>query len=380
MLTLICVFNDRDVLEARLLSGLKTQSAPHEIISIDNRASLFDSAAAALNHGSRQAHGDWLLFAHQDIFLLTSDWIERVERLLDRRNPAGWVGVAGCDANGKVRGFMLDRAALLGEPFAELMEVQTLDECLLIHRNEGQGKTYFDEAVPGWHAYGVEACCAAIANGKTNYVMPAPVWHDSRSTNLRGLEEAHAYVWRKHGRNMKKIHTTCGVLPDLYGWNGGRVPEMVERAGYKLRLLAARAAGINGTASTWFDDELEAMTREESHVDCLHEAAPVAGIVAKAFVAQPARERVVRHRFEGLILQSAVADCVVVARDLTDAVLQAPGQVVELGKRHRRLLLCLDLDLALRRPLELRHLARQSKRSCLAYRWDQTPMALLTLK
>ncbi|HEV2904060.1 MAG TPA: glycosyltransferase family 2 protein, partial [Pyrinomonadaceae bacterium] len=218
MISIVCVYNNAQVLRERLLHSLDQQAVSYELIDVDNRQSRFQSAAAALNWGAAQARGDWLLFAHQDVALLSDEWLARAERLLNELNPVGWCGVAGSDQTGRSRGMLLDRAHLSGEPIATPLEIQTLDECVLIHRRAGDRNGYFDEGLTGWHAYGVEACCAAIREGAKNYVLPLPVWHDSKTTNLAGLEEAHQYVWQKHGGALKRIATTCGNLPDEYGW------------------------------------------------------------------------------------------------------------------------------------------------------------------
>ncbi|MGB8510003.1 MAG: glycosyltransferase family A protein, partial [Pyrinomonadaceae bacterium] len=79
---MVCVFNDGEVLERRLLASLRAQTSPHELVTVDNRESQFDSAAKALNRGARRAHGDWIIFAHQDVALLSPDWLARCEEML----------------------------------------------------------------------------------------------------------------------------------------------------------------------------------------------------------------------------------------------------------------------------------------------------------
>src|SRR5262245_7234367 len=153
MISVICVYNSERILDRHLRASLRTQSARHELIAVDNTGSGFKNAPSALNWGAARAHGDWLIFVHQDVSLLGRHWLERTELMLRTHNPSGWWGVAGADAKGGYRGFMIDRAALLGAPFDDLHEVQTLDECLLIHRRGEPGRRYFDENIPSWHAY-----------------------------------------------------------------------------------------------------------------------------------------------------------------------------------------------------------------------------------
>ncbi|MGH9842664.1 MAG: glycosyltransferase [Blastocatellia bacterium] len=379
MLSVICVFNDKDVLEKTALKGLANQTSRHEIIAIDNRDSSFSSAASALNHGARQAKGSWLLFIHQDVLLLSDDWLESAEKMLDRERPGGWAGVAGCDAEGRIRGFMLDRASLLGNPFDCLLEVQTLDECLLIHRNDRPNGQYFDESVPGWHAYGVEACCAAIQEGKKNYVLPLPVWHDSKSTNLEGLAEAHQYVWRKHGARLGKIYTTCGSLPDLYEKAEPPKPTLGKQVRGRLRSLGFRLSGVNKIAERWFEDELESMTEEQAMIECLHRKAAVGVFEARAFIPQPKSFRTVRHLFEGLVSDSVGAECVVVAPDLTEEVLREAQKLDEIRRGSSRVIACIDMDFAWKMPFAFRRLMKRVSWGCLSYTWSGTPVIIATL-
>ena len=53
MLSIICVYNNRDILEKYLLNSLKVQSIEYELILIDNTSGKFNSAAKALNYGGK---------------------------------------------------------------------------------------------------------------------------------------------------------------------------------------------------------------------------------------------------------------------------------------------------------------------------------------
>ncbi len=116
------------------------------------------------------ANGDWIAFVHQDVAFMSDNWLEVAESTLNRHQPDGWVGVIGWnDSEVTSRGFLQDRDRLLGTPFDGLVEVQTMDECVLIHKRESSDEPYFDQMLRGWHVYGVEACCRAIVNGKRNF-------------------------------------------------------------------------------------------------------------------------------------------------------------------------------------------------------------------
>ncbi|MDQ3755052.1 MAG: glycosyltransferase [Acidobacteriota bacterium] len=363
MISVVCVYNDEDVLAARLLQSLQAQTAAHEVIAVDNRAGRFESGASALNHGARQAKGEWLAFVHQDVSLISSDWLAKAEQMLEEIQPMGWTGSAGVTKDGEFRGWLLDRARLLGAPFDGFVEVQTLDECLLICRRGPDGEPYFDEGLSSWHAYGVEACCRAIAEGRRNYVIPLPVWHDSRSTNMAGLAEAHAYVWRKHGSRLGRIATTCGVLPDTYAGGPNRASVFLKRAEMWAWKKLHRLGGFRTEYIEQLDEGLELLTKDAPVVESLHRPAPHGIIEARAFLPQPASSRRVLHRFRdfaALTQKDFQTDCVVVMPELAVELLSNEEAARPLFERARRLLICLNVGDLLAQPRLWRRLQRRA--------------------
>jgi glycosyl transferase family 2 len=358
MISVVCVYNDLALLERRLLGSLEQQNARHEVVTVDNRGNVFASAAGALNHGAERATGEWVLFAHQDVALLSQDWLARAESILERDSPTGWVGSAGRDACGELKGFMLDREHLLGGPFQTLDEAQTVDECLLIHRRLPRGQKYFDEALGGWHAYGVDACCSALRAGLKNYVIPLPIWHDSPSTNISGLTAAHEYVWRKHKTAFQRIHTTCGTLPDALRERINAGSTLPGRIRSRIRRLCKRLFNMAWPGSGWLSAGLESLTLNEQVVEFLHYPAPTDSITAEAFHPAPDRRRVIHHRFFGLDARRLESDCVVIASDLAAAVPDGLKLVCEMARSLRRLIICASLDQLWRRPAAWGKLAR----------------------
>ena len=379
MISIVCVFNDAEMLESRLLRSLASQTARHEIITVDNRSSRFENAATALNWGARRAQGEWIIFAHQDVVFLSDDWLSRAENLLNQHASSGWYGVAGLSSSGLLQGILRDRAILWGAPFEEPAEVQTLDECLLIHRRETEEHQYFDENVPGWHAYGVDACCAAIRAGASNYVLPLPLWHDSRSTNLRGLKESHAYVWRKHGPALKRIYTTCGVLPTVYGWNGSSWNKVFNRLWPQLCAAGYLMTGYPRAFRRGYLNLLESFTEKEDVTECLHTRAWFERIEAAAFVPHPKRSRRIIHRFLDWNAENLQSDCVVVAADLARNLNGNIECLHQLRQRVRRLLLCIDLDDARAKPALWKELMSHSSTARLGLQVDGTWTAVLEL-
>lgn len=381
MISIVSVYNDEAVLRERLLASLASQTTPHQTITVDNCESRFQSAAAALNWGAAQASGDWILFAHQDVALLTDEWLTRAERILTELNPAGWCGVAGSDASGKFRGMLIDRAHLSGEPFATPQEVQTLDECLLIYRRQANDHVYFDEDLTGWHAYGVEACCAAIRAGARNYVLPIPIWHDSKSTNLAGLEDAHLYVWQKHGEALRRIVTTCGNLPDDYGWEPASSNGGLQRIWDRARVsYYRRVGGYEQPFHENLDDILERLTESEATIECLHEQSWFEKLEAKAFVPIPRHPRQIVHHFSGWEDGDLESRCVVVASDLARHLSPTLAEVKTIAEQSRRVVICLDWEDRAGNRRRWKALERAAKESHLTRRWDGSRVAVILLQ
>jgi Glycosyltransferase like family len=380
MISIVCVYNDEKVLNERLLHSVSEQGAKHQIITVDNRDSRFPGAAAALNLGATQATGEWLMFVHQDVALLTGEWLERTERLLEDLQPSGWCGVIGTDFAGRLRGMLLDRATLSGEPVRPGEEVQMLDECVLIHRRKPADSKYFDEGLAGWHAYGLEACCAAIRSGARNYVLAVPVWHDSKSTNLAGLEEAQRYVWQKHGHALKRINSTGGSLlvrEAQHDSLGSPLKAFWRRAenAYYHRVRSYRFPFHYN-----FGETLESLTESEHSVECLHSIASPPTIVASAFVSQPKRERRIIHQFKGWVYGPFESDRLVIATDLARQLTSDLAELRGLTGGQQRLIVCIDWEDRAADRKRWKALERAAKEIHLTRRWDGSRVAIIVLQ
>ena len=81
------------MLDRILGKGLKTQNVEYELIALDNREDRFKSAAEALNYGGERASGEYIMFAHQDMWLGCDTWLQDAERLLKTIPDLGVAGV-----------------------------------------------------------------------------------------------------------------------------------------------------------------------------------------------------------------------------------------------------------------------------------------------
>lgn len=218
MISIIAVYNDKRALNEILLPGLKNQTAKFEVITLDNTKGQFKSLAEALNYGGKQANGEYIMFAHQDVELGSDLWLENTEQILNSIPELGIAGVAGMSEKKgnsieKRRGYINDCGVVWGEPLQKPEEVQTLDECILIVPKPVFSKLKFDEKIfDGWHLYGVDYCLSVKQMGLKPCVIPAFIYHRSLRLNVVNLLRYQKRLYNKHKKNYKKIYTTCGEV------------------------------------------------------------------------------------------------------------------------------------------------------------------------
>jgi predicted O-methyltransferase YrrM len=217
MMSVVCVFNNRELLDRFLLQSLERQSVPFDLHLVDNIGNRsFSSAAEALNHGAKNATGDYIMFIHQDVALSTRDWLESVEETLRGLPSLGVAGVAG-----KVKKGMHSYSNAEHAPFPkpachnrvlEPMKAQTLDELIgIVPREVFERFPFNEDLCPDWHLYLVELCLRLKRQGLETYIIPQRAYHwagtinylpDSYFTSLRRVLPE----YREH----RHIATTSG--------------------------------------------------------------------------------------------------------------------------------------------------------------------------
>jgi hypothetical protein len=236
MISIVCVYNNQSVLADFLLDSLNRQTAPYELITIDNTKNQFMSAAQALNWGGRKARGKYIMFVHQDIQLCSNEWLHYAEKMLDSLPNVGVAGIAGRRAGGCILSNLTNGTpptAAGTQIGAEPVRVETLDECLAIIPRDVFKVLQFDEITcDGWHLYVVEYCVSSTLLGFALYVLPFRAFHASRGMSTTPTEPvdrlisrcplgvpaflpkeyyvALKKVVRKHKNNVSKIHTVFG--------------------------------------------------------------------------------------------------------------------------------------------------------------------------
>jgi hypothetical protein len=250
MISIICVYNNRKILEGYLLKGLIDQTVKSDLVLIDNTNGRFSSAAKALNYGEEKATGDYLMFVHQDLDLISHTWLEDAERFMDSLPSPGIAGIAGASDKhkGLFSNLMQGNPPLLAaaRTIEKLQEVQTLDECLVLVPKDVFDKCKFDEDVcDGWHLYSVDYCLSIKNLGYRAFVLPLPGYHRSPGYSMsRSYYITLKKIFDKHRDSYPIIYTTMGF------WNTSKSvclnridQEILKAKGYVL-MMKREALGI----------------------------------------------------------------------------------------------------------------------------------------
>jgi len=245
MISVVCVYNKKEILENYLLKSLKNQTTGFELILLDNRQRKFKSAAEAFNYGGEKAKGNYIMFVHQDIDLCSNSWLEEAEKFMDKLPNLGIAGIAGASEEGIITNI---KHGIPSSPAGDIYittpkEVQTLDECLIIIPKSIFNLLKFDEKVCNdWHLYAVDYCLSIKNLGYHVFVLPMYAYHLSsglppksklrKMVDLGPLPKSYyktlRKVAKKHKSHFRKIYTTCG------NWNT-LLPLALQRIGiFKL--------------------------------------------------------------------------------------------------------------------------------------------------
>lgn len=222
MISIVCVYNKKDVLDEFLIKSLKNQSAEYELILMDNTNGKFNSAAEALNEGGSKAKGDYLMFVHQDVDLKSDTWLEDAERTLNSLDNLGIAGVAGRSKFEKelTTNIMHDMPPVFVSPFRMKSpeKVQTLDECLVVIPRSVFDSVKFDEKTcDDWHLYGVDYSLSIKTEGYEVYAIPLSIYHSSPGNSFsenygKTLEK----LLKKHEKYHNAIYTSMGEWVTFY--------------------------------------------------------------------------------------------------------------------------------------------------------------------
>lgn len=215
--SIICVYNNRKILNDYLIKSLEQQTVPFELITIDNTAENFLSAAPLLNEVAKNAKHEYIMFVHQDVALDSKDWLAKARIDMEALYHLGAAGAAGAPDR-FYRGVVASVSHGNPPRFVgrkrqkKPVGVQTLDGCLMIVPKEIFVKISFDEgSVEGWHLYVANYCLDLIRHGYKNYVLPYHVYHESDGARDRSVyQKTINKMIERHRDHVRAIYTTVG--------------------------------------------------------------------------------------------------------------------------------------------------------------------------
>jgi hypothetical protein len=213
--SIVCVFNDPDVLESCLARSVMAGigDAPQtEFLPVDNRDGEFSTAGAALNHGARMARNEVVIFVHQDVVLHSIAELERAAGILMAQSEIGVIGAVGIDHGRHIVGRIRDRVVQIGESAAVPRDVDSVDEVLfMIRRERVLSSPLSEDPFLAWHAYGVEYSARVRRAGMRATAMDLGLTHNSLTTNLDRLDLAHRKIGEYYPE-LLPLRTTCGTV------------------------------------------------------------------------------------------------------------------------------------------------------------------------
>lgn len=221
MISIVCVYNNKEILKNCLLKSLDCQNSEFELITLDNTECNFKSAAEALNYGAKNTKEKYIMFVHQDVDLSTKTWLIEAEKWLDSIHDLGIAGVAGMSEIGnsnKERGRNVitngDPPVIWhgGNPIREPELIQTLDECLIVIPKSVFNILQFDEKTcDDWHLYAVDYCLSIKKYGYDTFVIPMFIYHKSAGASFsEKYYSTLTKVLKKHKKSHQWIYTTMG--------------------------------------------------------------------------------------------------------------------------------------------------------------------------
>lgn len=205
----ICAVNNEEILE----KNIKQSSVFTPARFVLQRG--YTNVPVAYNEATKKSAGDFLCFAHQDVFF-PEDWIDNFSRAVEEleRIDANWgvLGVAGVRL-GTARewfGNLRHRGRQWGSFQGLPASVQTLDELLLIRKNDDHLE--FDENIPTNHLYGADICLQAQSRGQKCYAIDAYCHHSSNTRSLPADFHVAAKYIKTKWESRLPIVTTCAIL------------------------------------------------------------------------------------------------------------------------------------------------------------------------
>lgn len=203
------------------------KNVPHEIIGIHDAPSL----AEGYNRGLRRAQGDIVVFSHDDVTFLDSQFAQKIAARMDSWDVLGFAGAtrlispvwfaAANSSRGAVchwsrRAPELLALSVYGSPeWPVAGGIKVLDGLCIIARHEAAAAIGFDsETFDGWHLYDCDFSFAAhLAGYKIGVCCDIPYIH--ASTSIQGTSSLFkSAVYEKYAKRfIRKYGQRHNLVP-----------------------------------------------------------------------------------------------------------------------------------------------------------------------
>jgi len=200
---IVAAVNDEIVLKRNLAHSPMVVSGTAPLLTYRNQP----SAAIAYNQGLSDTQSDYVIFAHQDVYL-PKTWTQKLTKTINHLNKhdPDWavLGAFGLNQSGRPVGRLWSSGSgrEMGEPLSEPVPVVTMDELVIVLRRAST--ISFDKNLPNFHLYGTDIVLSAQANGRTSYAADLPVVHNSTPvlSLWGGYEKSYRYMQKKWGDKL----------------------------------------------------------------------------------------------------------------------------------------------------------------------------------
>lgn len=214
MISVICVYNNKEQYEKQLLNSLKIQMCKYELVAIDNTESKFSSAAEALNYGASKSKGDFLVFMHQDLTLKTPNELERITNFCMSLPVGSIVGAVGVREKSSVYyGNWTSGVKYTSDivnTYLSPIEVDAIDESVICMSRKTWERHHFNEILcDSWHMYAVETCLWNRKNNGKIYVYPLQMHHYSHGSINLSYMKTFIKIADYYSKDFHYIWTTC---------------------------------------------------------------------------------------------------------------------------------------------------------------------------
>ena len=214
--SVICVYNDKKMLENNLAFSLKEQKGvDYEFVLVDNTDGRFENMSKAYNFGFNLSKGNILIFSHQDVLFGDDYFLHNICSWFKHNDLEnfGLAGLIGVDKDGKAIGLVKSNDTINGIPVDCPTEVMSVDDFLIITTRECFLKVgKFDENLPGWHGYSIDLSLMLRNNDLRTFVIPFFAIHNSynRAIEASDLQKSLKYIISKN-KNSLLFHPAYNI-------------------------------------------------------------------------------------------------------------------------------------------------------------------------